>query len=135
VYLIDRCVWIDWLKRCRTPSTEKLEIWLDKGWARLLPVIVQELLHGARGEREQTIAFSANMEYHPNVSAVRYFARRIWPLLRERWPSLRWDLIGKNPETVRRYTEGDARIRLTGPVEDAIRELARTSVAVVPLLA
>ena len=55
MYLIDSCVWIDWLKRRRTPSTEKLEIWLDKGWARLLPVIVQELLHGARGEREQTI--------------------------------------------------------------------------------
>jgi len=87
------------------------------------------------GPREQVVAFSANMEYHPNVSAVRYFARRIWPLLRERWPSLRWDLIGKNPEAVRRYTVGDTRVRLTGPVEDAILELARARVAVVPLLA
>ncbi len=89
----------------------------------------------APGARDQAIAFSANMEYHPNVSAVRYFSRRIWPLLRERWPSLRWDLIGKNPEAVRRYTAGDTRIRLTGPVEDAILELARARVAVVPLLA
>jgi len=55
VYLIDSCVWIDWLRRRRTPSTEKLDIWLDKGLARLLPVIVQELLHGARGERELAI--------------------------------------------------------------------------------
>ncbi len=55
MYLIDSCVWIDWLRRRRTPSTEKLDIWLDKGLARLLPVIVQELLHGARGERELAI--------------------------------------------------------------------------------
>ena len=29
---------------------------------------------------EEVIAFSGNLEYHPNVSAVRYFRRRIWPL-------------------------------------------------------
>ncbi len=55
MYLIDSCVWIDWLKQRRTPATEKLDTWIDKGLARLLPVIVQELLHGARGERELAI--------------------------------------------------------------------------------
>ncbi len=55
MYLIDSCVWIDWLKQHRTPSTGQLDIWLDKGLARLLPVIVQELLHGARSERELAI--------------------------------------------------------------------------------
>ena len=46
---------------------------------------------------EEAIVFSGNMEYHPNVTAVRFFRREIWPRLRERWPLLVWRLVGKNP--------------------------------------
>ena len=88
----------------------------------------------ARGN-EDAIVFSGNMEYHPNISAVRFFRREVWPLLRERWPGLVWRLIGKNPEAVSRFTSGDGRIQVEGPVEDAVRELARAKVAVVPVLA
>jgi glycosyltransferase involved in cell wall biosynthesis len=86
------------------------------------------------GGDEDAIVFSGNMAYHPNISAVRFFRREIWPLLRERWPQLVWRLVGKNPEAVRRFTPGDARIEVQGQVEDAIRELARAKVAVVPVL-
>lgn len=88
----------------------------------------------ARSE-EEVIAFSGNMEYHPNTSAVGWFASRAWPLLRQRHPNLVWRLIGKNPEAVADLVAGDSRIELTGAVEDAVAELARARVAVVPLLA
>jgi glycosyltransferase involved in cell wall biosynthesis len=84
---------------------------------------------------EDAIVFSGNLEYHPNVSAVRYFRREIWPELRERWPGLVWRLIGKNPHAVAKIVSGDARIEIVGPVDDAIQELARAKVAIVPLLA
>jgi len=84
---------------------------------------------------EDAIVFSGNMEYHPNISAVRFFRREVWPLLRERWPGLVWRLIGKSPEAARKFTSGDARIQEQGQVDDAIRELARAKVAVVPVLA
>jgi glycosyltransferase involved in cell wall biosynthesis len=45
-----------------------------------------------------------------------------------------WRLVGKNPAAVRRYTEGDERIEVTGPVVDAVREIARSRIAVAPLL-
>jgi glycosyltransferase involved in cell wall biosynthesis len=83
---------------------------------------------------EEAIVFSGNMEYHPNVTAVRFFRREVWPRLRERWPLLVWRLVGKNPAAVRRFTGGDPRIEVTGPVVDAVCELARSRVAVVPLL-
>jgi glycosyltransferase involved in cell wall biosynthesis len=83
---------------------------------------------------EEAIVFSGNMEYHPNVTAVRFFRREIWPRLRDRWPLLVWRLVGKNPAAVERYTAGDPRIEVTGPVVDAVCELARSRVAVVPLL-
>ena len=84
---------------------------------------------------EEAVVFSGNMEYHPNRSAVRFFRREVWPLLRERWPRLVWRLVGKNPEAVREFTSGDPRIEVRGAVADAVAELARGRLAVVPLLA
>jgi glycosyltransferase involved in cell wall biosynthesis len=83
---------------------------------------------------EEAIVFSGNMEYHPNVTAVRFFRLEIWPRLREQWPNLVWRLVGKNAAAVRRFTTGDPRIEVAGPVVDAVCELARSRVAVVPLL-
>ncbi len=84
---------------------------------------------------ELAVVFSGNMEYHPNLSAVRFFRAEVWPLLRARWPGLVWRLVGKNPTAVSRFTSDDPRIEVTGEVDDAVRELARARVAVVPLLA
>jgi glycosyltransferase involved in cell wall biosynthesis len=86
-------------------------------------------------EKEEAIAFSGNLEYHPNRAAVRFFARRIWPALRERRPGLRWRIVGRHPEAVRAFVRGDPRVELTGPVEDAVAELARAQLAVAPMLA
>jgi glycosyltransferase involved in cell wall biosynthesis len=83
---------------------------------------------------ENVIAFSGNFEYHPNKEAVRFLAKDIWPRLAERYPTLRLRLIGRNPGAVARYIEGIAAIETTGPVEDAVAELAKVKVAVVPLL-
>ncbi len=85
-------------------------------------------------EKANEIVFSGNLEYHPNISAVSHFHRNIWPLLRDRWPGLAWRLMGKNHEKIKRRLTGDVRIRVTGPVENAVEELASAKLAVVPLL-
>jgi glycosyltransferase involved in cell wall biosynthesis len=79
---------------------------------------------------ENCIVFSGNLEYHPNIEAVRWFRAQIWPRLKE----TEWRLVGKNPEAVTHLVGGDPRIRIIGPVSDAVRELARAQVCVVPLL-
>ncbi len=86
-------------------------------------------------QEEPVVAFSGNLAYRPNSDAVRYFGQRIWPVLRQRWPELIWRVIGKNPEAVRRWTSGDPRIQVTGPVDNAVEALARARVAVVPVRA
>ena len=79
---------------------------------------------------EHAIAFSGTLAYHANAAAIAWFGSAIWPHVRGRHPELEWRLIGKNPEAVRRRVAG---MKVVGPVEDAIRELAATKVAVVPL--
>ena len=88
----------------------------------------------ASQERE-LIAFSGNFEYHPNISAVKFFAAKVWPELRQRRPNLVWRLIGRNEHAIRHIVGGDSRVELSGAVDDAIAELAQAQVVVAPLLA
>ena len=81
-----------------------------------------------------SIVFSGNLEYHPNVEAVRWFRDEVWPRVTLREHPAKWRLIGRNPEAVASITAGDDRIELVGPVNDAVTEIAHSKVAIVPLL-
>jgi polysaccharide biosynthesis protein PslH len=98
------------------------------------PNALPEMAAPRRVEQEE-IVFSGNLEYAPNIVAIRFFYDRIWPSLRSRWPRLKWKIVGKHPEPIRSIVHRDPRIELTGFVEDAIASLARAQVAVVPVLA
>ena len=89
----------------------------------------------ASAPERELIAFSGNLEYHPNVTAVRFFASQVWPGLRRKFPNLVWRLIGKNESAFRALAEDDPRIELSGPVEDALAELTQARVVVAPILA
>jgi glycosyltransferase involved in cell wall biosynthesis len=87
-----------------------------------------------QAQEEQVIGFSGNFEYGPNIQGVKFFVQRIWPLLTRHFPDLRLRLIGKNPEAVAGYVKHAPRIETTGPVDDAVAELAKVKIAVVPLV-
>jgi polysaccharide biosynthesis protein PslH len=84
-----------------------------------------------RVKREE-IVFSGNLAYHPNTSAVAFFAARVWPLLREKHPDLVWKIVGRGQDSLR--LPPDHRIHVTGPIADATGCLAESRAAVVPLL-
>jgi glycosyltransferase involved in cell wall biosynthesis len=81
------------------------------------------------------IIFSGNLEYAPNIAAVRFFHRHVWPALQSRWPGLKWKILSKNPGPIRDLPARDPGIEVTGFVEDAVAVIAQSRVAVVPLLA
>lgn len=99
----------------------------------IYPNALPELAAPPRRERNE-IAFSGNLEYQPNISAIRFFANQVWPSLRRSWPDLKWKIIGKNPESIGSIIRGDPRIEATGYVDNAVAELAAARVAVVPIL-
>lgn len=86
-------------------------------------------------EKDFSIAFSGNLEYAPNQQAVEFFARDVWPLVREQHPGLVWRIVGKNAQAIAHLLPDDKRIECTGPVEDAVEVLARSQIAIVPVLA
>lgn len=85
-------------------------------------------------EKAPVIVFSGNMEYHPNQQGVRWFFANVWPSVRQRFPALRWRLVGMNPGAVQPIVAADPSVELTGAVPDAMSEIARAQLSVVPLL-
>jgi len=106
---------------------------VDHPNVRVFPNALPEIARPHVPEAD-AIVFSGNLEYHPNIEAVRWFRSRIWPRVRERAPAVEWRLIGSNPTAVAPFTGGDPRIRVVGPVNDAVTKLAAAKVCVAPLL-
>jgi len=125
----------EWLPRFEVilTASEEDRRRVDHPDVRVFPNALPEIPRPQLAEAD-VIVFSGNLEYHPNVEGVRWFRTRIWPRIRENAPEVEWQLLGSNPEAVARFTSGDSRIRMLGPVDDAVAHLARAKVCLAPLL-
>ncbi len=78
------------------------------------------------------ILFTGNMDYAPNVDAVIYFAREIFPLIREKIPGVRFVIAGQRP--VKKVLELAAEdIEVTGFVKDLSEMYSKAAIVVAPL--
>lgn len=83
---------------------------------------------------DRSVVFSGNLQYLPNVQAIRWFYEGIWPKLRRAYPGLKWRLVGSHVEAVPRSVRNDASVEMVVPGADAIPALARSSVGVAPIV-
>ena len=78
------------------------------------------------------VVFVGAMDWEPNVDAVEFFCRDIWPMVRAKVPEAKFRIVGRNP--VRRVQQlADASIEVTGRVPSVIDHLRDAAVVVVPL--
>jgi glycosyltransferase involved in cell wall biosynthesis len=84
---------------------------------------------------EPVIVFSANFEYHPNIDAVEFLAKEIWPEIARRHPALRLRLVGRGDSFIRKFLAPgpESRIETTGPIPDALAEIAKATMVIAPL--
>ena len=81
---------------------------------------------------DKQILFTGNMDYAPNVDAVIYFAREIFPLIREKVPGVRFVIAGQRP--VKKVLElAAADIEVTGFVKDLSEMYSKAAIVVAPL--
>jgi sugar transferase (PEP-CTERM/EpsH1 system associated) len=80
-----------------------------------------------------TFVFTGAMDYAPNIDAVTWFAREVFPGLQQALPKAEFLIVGSKPSgTVRELTANPA-VRVTGRVPSAAAYLAHADVAVAPL--
>ncbi|NDG39089.1 MAG: TIGR03087 family PEP-CTERM/XrtA system glycosyltransferase [Betaproteobacteria bacterium] len=81
---------------------------------------------------ELPLVFTGAMDYWPNVDGITWFAREALPALRQRWPSLRLHIVGRNPVASVRALASDA-VSISGTVPDVRPYLQYAAVVVAPL--
>ncbi len=78
------------------------------------------------------VAFTGQMDYRPNVEAVRAFAHNVMPTIRKLYDA-RFAIVGRRPDASVRELDGKDGVIVTGEVPDVRPWLAAASVVVAPL--
>jgi sugar transferase (PEP-CTERM/EpsH1 system associated) len=79
------------------------------------------------------LVFMGRMDYHANIDAALFFAKKIWPRIRARRPELRFVVVGAQP-TNDVLALGDLEgVTVTGTVDDVRPFYQSALAAVVPL--
>lgn len=87
------------------------------------------------GEPRQpdTVVFLGNLHSAPNRDAVRYFIEAIWPLVRQRKPDARFQIVGINAPDWLTGLHGREGVEVVGAVEDVRPFLRRAVCTVCPI--
>jgi sugar transferase (PEP-CTERM/EpsH1 system associated) len=80
-----------------------------------------------------TLVYVGGMSYPPNVDAVLYFSKEIFPIILEEVPQARFMVVGGNPPPEVLELDNKDHICITGYVEDVREYVDRAQVAVIPL--
>jgi polysaccharide biosynthesis protein PslH len=84
---------------------------------------------------QNVIAFSGNFEYHPNIDAAAFLMREIWPAIHGARPDVKLRFIGRGEEHIHHLVRHNDSVETTGPVEDALAEIASAAVVIAPVRA
>ncbi len=79
------------------------------------------------------VCFSGVMDYPPNEQAVLSFVSEVMPRLWKEQPALQFWIVGHRPTAKVRALAADARVHVTGGVEDLRPFLAQSAVVVCPV--
>jgi len=83
-------------------------------------------------EVEPLVIFVGAMDWEPNIDAVEFFCKEVWPSIRAQVPRVKFRIVGRNPDR-RVQNLADSSIEITGRVPAVIDHLRQAAVVIVPL--
>jgi glycosyltransferase involved in cell wall biosynthesis len=98
----------------------------------VVPTIHELRERGKPFTQRQDLLFIGNLAHRPNEDAVVFFMREVYPLVRERLPGVRLDIVGDNPSAAIRAFNSEA-VAVRGYVPDVEPLLRDARVFVAPL--
>jgi len=101
-----------------------------------IAVDVDEIRPVKRRPGANHILHIGTMYWPPNIDAVTWFVREVYPLVRRERPDVEFDVVGSRPpEGLRALNGAGLGINVTGYVEDPTPYLEQAALTVVPLRA
>jgi len=145
-----------WLYRLEASRVRRLEAGLP-GWTRAVSVVSQieadifesftqpgtatvasngvdlDYFRPTAAATEPACAFTGAMDYLPNVDGAVWFAREVWPAVREKFPTAEFRIVGRKPAPAVQALAKLPGVMVTGAVPDVRPFVATAAVVVVPL--
>ena len=88
----------------------------------------------ARQQVPKSVVFAGGLTWYPNVSAVQFLVREIWPRLKRKYPNAQATIIGRQPpDWLSTAATMDRSIHVTGFVDDVRPYMAEAQVYVCPI--
>ncbi|NIM91213.1 MAG: glycosyltransferase [Candidatus Aminicenantes bacterium] len=84
-------------------------------------------------DAEESIVFIGNYLHYPNVNAVLYFHREIWPRLKNLLPKIKFYVVGQAPPVEIQKLARDESIVVTGRVDDVRPYIKKGRVFICPV--
>ena len=81
----------------------------------------------------QTIIFSGNMSYTPNVDAVIWFIENCWDKISNEVPNAKLKVVGTSPSSLLDKYRSIPTIQITGKVHSMVDALNKVQIAIAPL--
>lgn len=84
------------------------------------------------GVKQPLVVFIGSMDWDPNIDAVQYFCRDIWPRITAALPGARFRIVGRKPHPLVLKLASPT-VEVTGTVPSVIEHLGQAAVVVVPM--
>ena len=91
------------------------------------------LVSGKIDSESPIIVFLGRMDYFPNIEAVRYFVKEVFPLISHKRPDAQFRIVGSDPVKSIRDLAKTPNVSVTGHVSDVRDFLQDAAVSVAPL--
>ncbi len=111
----------------RNLPNPSIEVWVVPNG-----VDIEKLRPTSEEQRRNMVIFCGSMDVFMNIDAVKHFARKIFPKVREAIPDAEFWIVGRNPAPTVHALEAIPGVRVTGSVEDVHPFYAQAKVAVAP---
>ncbi len=86
-------------------------------------------------ETLNTLTFVGKMSYDPNIIAVTNFAQNIMPIIWNKRPNTRFQIVGANPsKSVQNLASINKQIEVTGFVDDINKYMCNSTIIVAPMI-
>jgi glycosyltransferase involved in cell wall biosynthesis len=84
-------------------------------------------------KKPKSLVFLGSMDWMPNIDAMLWFCRDIFPALKNRIPELTLSVVGRNPSAEIKQLAKIPGVEITGTVDDVKPYMGSAEVMIVPL--
>jgi glycosyltransferase involved in cell wall biosynthesis len=129
------CQASDWVVAVSEPDRDRLAELAPSTPISIVPnsIDITEYFAEPSGDfPEYDLVFTGKMDYRPNVDAVLWFAKEIWPIIVRERPGTSWAIVGQRPHARLRPLNKLESVTVTGRVEQIQPFIAGSAVCIMP---